>query len=459
MLDVNYGGSTGYGKKYRETYSKFLSENYTSRDLYVRAGATNNTLMSANAYLQGLYPPGTGPNLFPNQRTEAFPPVIREFGDFNLINFGAPALPFNTQVFPIKTFDKLDRKYFFFDFNNCGSLHKKFQNNQKLNIAVDWLKKFKFEYGEKLQKVMFTNNVDVFLDYEYVSNILNTFVADYTDGKILKKFTDQGIDLKEFNATAYQFLDIDMYYVKNGFSTDAFLPNATMSGFKDELKMWFERAKIPENAKNSTYSSSYAKPKMVLFSVPSHVVGALLAYLGRDKGLELNPVTFASSISFELMESTDNSFNVNIVYDGKLMITIKFDEFINLLDGAPDELEIRKECSNHLIDRYGWKNACIVMAAITGVLLILFIVLLILCCKARRKENVQDEFRSIKHTEVIDNQPKSNRSDNIENNIRSQQNNLQEQVQKEIKLPINVKENVNNEINDINKELNIENNE
>jgi hypothetical protein len=439
------------GTKDRETYKSFLNQTYKSNELYVRASASNNTLMSANAYLQGLYPPGTGPNLYPDQRTEAFPPVIREFGSFNLLNFGSQALPFNTQVFPVKTFDQLDRKYFFFNFNNCGSLQKKIDKNQKLDKVVNWLEQFRLEYGEKLQKVLFTNTIDEFLDYDYVSNILNTFVADYTDGKILKKFTDQGIDLKNFNVTAYEFLNMDIYDVKNGYETDAFLPNATMSGFKDELKMWFERAQD----KNNTYSTylSYARPKMVLFSVPRHVIGALLAYLGRDKGIELLPVTFASSISFELSESTDSSFNIDIVYDGKKLKTLKYDEFISLLDSAPDEMVIRKQCSNHLIDRYGWKNACIAMAAITGVLLILFIVLLVCCCKNQNKEgHKQEGFKDIKNSDGNEHSEFKKE----EKNIRYQQNMVQEEVKKE-NDNIEVKENVNEQVN--NQVENIDNKE
>ena len=46
------------GTKDRQSYAGFLSESYNSREVYVRAAAFNNTLMSANAYLQGLFPPG-----------------------------------------------------------------------------------------------------------------------------------------------------------------------------------------------------------------------------------------------------------------------------------------------------------------------------------------------------------------------------------------------------------------
>jgi hypothetical protein len=314
--------------------------------------------------------------------------------------------------------------------------------NKKLDKVENWLTQFRLEYGEKLQKVLFTSTIDEFLNYDYVNNILNTFVADYTDGKILKKFTDQGIDLNTFNNTAYEFLNMDMYDVKNGYETDAFLPNATMSGFKDELKMWFERA---QNL-NNTYSTylSYTRPKMVLFSVPRHVIGGLLSYLGKQKGIELLPVTFASSISFELSEETDGSFNVNIIYDGNVLKTLKYAEFITLLSGAPDEMVIRKQCSNDLIDRYGWKIACIAMGAITGVLLILFIILLVCCCKNPNTDvNEQTGFENIKQSEYRDDS--ENKKSEIKKS-KSEQNFVQEESIKEKNAEIVVIEKTHNKM-------------
>jgi hypothetical protein len=438
------------GTKDRQRYEEFLSESYNSREVYIRAASSNNTLMSANAYLQGLFPPGTGPNLLPFQKSSAIPPILPEFGDVDILNIGLPALPHNTQIFPVKTFDRLERKYFFFNFNNCGSIHSKFNKNEKLPKVKDWLKQFKLDYGEKLQKVMFANDINEFLDYEYVRNIINTFVSDYIDGKVLKKFTDQGIDLNAFNTTAYEFLNIDMYDVKNGFQTDAFLPNATMSGFKDELTMWLNNR--VEGDKKLTGYVSYRRPKIVVFSVPNHVIGGIMAYLGRDKGFDLLPVNFASSIVFELVlkdgiqvssSVVNKDYSVNIVYDGKLLKTFSFDEFVSLLDSAPNELEIRKECSNHLIDRYGWKNACIAMGVITGVLLILFILLLILCCKDRNKDVYVEDIDHKNEGNNIIQKDKNNQKEMVKSSQQEEivQNNEPEK-EKEVKeeKPMEVKE-------------------
>lgn len=376
------------GTKDRQRYSSLLSSSYNSKELYARSGWYNSTQMSANAYLQGLFPPSTGPTLIPSQRAKAYPPVSSNYGDFNELTFGKGALPNQAQVFSIQSFDQKDRKYFFIDFSLCNHFWNKYDSNTNENNVKNWLANFQKTYGNNLLRVLNMNDITKFLDYNYVKGVLLTYIADYTEGKTLQRFTDNGIDLGQFNSTAYEFANMDMYQVVSGYQTDAFYPNATMSGFKDEISTWMSN--VLKADKNLTEYTPYDKPKFSVFFVPQYVLGGIVAYIARDKGTNLNQITFASSLSFELRlnneaikssDLTDSNYSVDYFLDGSLLKTISFTEFVDILNRAWVEESVRVKCSNNLIDRYGFKNATIVLAVLLGVATIILIILLIFCCK------------------------------------------------------------------------------
>lgn len=387
------------GTKDRQTYSSFLSSNYKSSEIYVRSGNTNSTLMSADAYLQGLFPPGTGPELTPSQRSRAFPPTLRNFGGFDVATFGAAALPRRTQVIPVHTFDNQDKKYFFFNFDICTKAIGRFEKGHNEDVIDNFLESFKNQYGTNLLKVLNLSDEDDFLDYDLVFNIMNTFIADYTEGKILKRFTDNGIDLRAFNETAYQFMANDLMQVKNSmYDDEPFLPNATMSAFRDEIKMWFNNR--VSNDKTGSGYTPYNAPKYVLFSVPDYTVAAMIAYLNRNKGVSSQNVTMASSLTFELRLKdtsvvgstlTEADYDVYIIYNGSTLRSFSLTEFTGILDSAWDEEEVRKSCSNNLVEKYGYKNATITLGVLLGVAFVILIVVLTLCILDRKKENDQHD--------------------------------------------------------------------
>jgi len=72
------------GKSYRARYVEklgFLPPTYKDNTIYARSTDYNRTIMSAQAFLCGLYPPGTGP----------------------LLDNGCPAIPYGYQLIPIRT--------------------------------------------------------------------------------------------------------------------------------------------------------------------------------------------------------------------------------------------------------------------------------------------------------------------------------------------------------------------
>lgn len=435
------------GTKDRQTYTNFISQKYSAEEVYIRAGEYNTTVMSANSYLQGLFPSGTGPDLTPSQRNIAYPPTLRNFGDFDQSTFGSPALPYNIQVVPVHVFDNIDKKYFFMKFELCNPATDRFEDNWEEDSIESDLESFQSKYGSALMQILSQTDIDVFLEYEYVYNICNSFIADYIEGKVLKKFTDNGIALKDFNETCTNFHTTDLYDVRAGYNTDVFLPNATMSAFKDEITMWMDSRITKDNSGKSTEYTSYSNPKLVIFSVPDTTIAAIIAYVSKSKGIDIFPVPFASSLSFELNNAagttlgaqlTNEDYNVNLVYNGAVIGTYSYMEFREMINKAWSEEEVYDKCANDIIEKYGFKKATIAL----GVLLGFFLILLILLCIFHKKNGESEDYdRRVSQTE----------NKNTENNNQNYKNNDEIKVE-DIKVEDKKEENVDKKENEALKE-------
>lgn len=369
------------GKKEKERYNHLISSQYRRKDVFVRSGPQNSTMMATNSYLQGLFETGNGHILVPEQREIAYPPMDH-FGEFNPSTFGNGALPNRDQVLPVEPFDQLDKKYFFLTLGDgrCGPLMDKWDDNKSRREVKDWIKNFVAKYGERLTKVLNINDVRDLNDYYYLSAVMETFIADYTEGKVLRRFNENGIDLREFNTTAYEFLNLEQYEVKNGYNSDGMLPNATMSAFSDEMLFWFNN-RINADQQNLE-NKAYSRPRMVIFGANLNTVSSIVAFIAREKGTDLIPVGLASSINFELVfdpinsTSIEESYRVNARLDGSILFTFGYNEFKQMLGKVWSEEDVRKKCANNLLERYGYKNATIVLGVLLGVAVILLILLI-----------------------------------------------------------------------------------
>ncbi len=95
----------GYRDRLRYLEEKqLISKEYDPREMLVYASENNRTLMSANALLHGLYPPGTGPTIDPSLVDRAVPPVdsksYQEEKD-RLDNCSYTALPDRMNLIPV----------------------------------------------------------------------------------------------------------------------------------------------------------------------------------------------------------------------------------------------------------------------------------------------------------------------------------------------------------------------
>lgn len=382
LTEVGYRMHYLLGTKDKSNYEDFISESYDPSEIYVRAGEYNTTVMSASAYLTGLFPPGVGPELTPAQRALAYPGSSnKNFGDFDEDTFGSYALPNGLQVVPIHVFDNYDKKYFFMKFELCNNAVDNFEDNMKEDDIEADLETFQNTYGSALMQILSISDIDDFLNYEYVYNICNNFIADYVQGKTLKSFTDNGISLTSFNETCTTFHTTDLYEIRAGYSTDNFLPRAVMSSFKDEILMWMDNR--VDNDNNDVDYVEYTAPKLVVFSVPDYAIASMIAYISKEKGIDTYAVPSASSFAFELYNAdgttigndlSNDDYNVDVNFNGVVIATYSYTEFRDMIDGAWNEDTVRDECANDLVEKYGYKRATIACGVLLGVFFVLFVI-------------------------------------------------------------------------------------
>lgn len=403
-------------------YNGFLTPTFNVNELQIQAKISNYTLSSAAAYMQGLYPQSTGPNLSGYQRNVAYPPQGKTgYGTFNQEAFGPAALPFNMQVFPISSIsDRVYENFFMYDVkNSCQPLYYESIDNQKKNQTVTWLKNFRTKYGPQLKRVIGFSDEKILEDYHYTLTLLQDFLSDFTEGKLLKKLTDNGIDLVDFNKTANEFINYDLFSVKTTSSGETeflgFLPNITFGYLADSVQKIMDRRvsldiagkgynTFPDFFSN-TEDKEAQNPKMIINVVEPEYIAAIMRYMQVEMSTKIYSIPYASSLYFQLnrLDGKDNTvltdfdYFVDIIFNDIPIKTVSYANLKQIFDNAWGTVNIRWECSLSPWQFWGFRNAAITLGVLLGVIvLLILIVAIILCCREPAHE---DEVKINKHTE------------------------------------------------------------
>jgi hypothetical protein len=389
------------GRRNRVKYTNFISSSYTPQEVVIQSTKFNNTLSSAQAHLQGLFPQGTGPNLSGYQRNVAYPPQGKTgYGDFVQEVFGAPALPYNTQIFPIQTYSDVEYQYFFM-YNikdNCQDAYYDMIDNRRTTTSKDLLSTIDTKYGAQLAQAIGADR-SVFQDYLYTYMVMKDFVAGYVDGKLHKRLTDTGLNLTEFNQTATDFLHYDLYQVLNFGNDTEYLPEISFGVFASELLDQMDQ-RIDLDTSDVDYSET--NPKLIISSVNEVIVASVLRYLEVELKTKSYFVPFASSLNFELKRPdgkdyttlTEYDYFVDITFNDVSLKTVAYSEFRKFLKDAWSVRKTRWECSLTPFQYWGFQNSTITLGVLLGACVIL--IFLVICCWKCNGKNAH-----VLHTEDI----------------------------------------------------------
>ena len=148
----------GYRNRIKYTVeNQLISDTYDPREVFLISTDSNRTIMSANAQVQGLFMPGTGPRLFANQSDSAVPPVKTEdISDAKkeLDESGFTALPDNMNVIPVHSFFNADHFIQLQDKKVCPTTVEYYKKNQQRDEVINFLKNMTDKYGEKMNETL-----------------------------------------------------------------------------------------------------------------------------------------------------------------------------------------------------------------------------------------------------------------------------------------------------------------
>lgn len=258
------------GAKTRQLYidkMHLLPAHYQASSIYIRSTDIDRTLMTAQSFLLGLYPLGTGPNL--PDSTEA-------------------ALPQGFQPIPIHTMPTRKDKFLFPDFNEqWNNLLKTQIENQKEWKEKTKLMQPKFQSWSQKLDIKITNlrQLIALSDTLYIYQLHHITFP--------KRLSDE--DIKEIIAAGRWAVTTQFKNKKTG----GYLGNTLLKG----IGIYIKQASDHKNELKSLFLFAHDTTILSLMSV---------------LGAPLNDVPpYVADVKIALYETDDHQFKVNILFNDK----------------------------------------------------------------------------------------------------------------------------------------------
>ena len=305
------------GKAFRKRYIddfKLLNPSYDVNEIRVYASSQERAISSAISHLMGLFPLGTGPNIYTQNQTHLLnPPWLNEH-DKNKIDegLGAAALPGNYQPIPVYS-ASVDNDTLFH--SHSVSICPNQQKYIDFQLSTELYKNMEIEMYDSLQQILKQlNKSEKKNTLKSIKNILSNYYCDLYDGLKL----DLGLGL-EFLKNATFMHTFYTTYVLSGHDNQKKL-GATV--FLNNLLDLFDKATKNEKQPKLAYFSGHDYNIVyVLNALNLTSWQCVLDYYRNGKELDEYCVglpKFASSLNFELYEEKQKYF-VKVLYNGKEM--------------------------------------------------------------------------------------------------------------------------------------------
>ena len=335
----------GYRNRIKYTQeNKLIKDTYDPREVFLISTDSNRTIMSANAQVQGLFMPGTGPKLFQNQSDSAVPPVkFEEIKDEKerLDKSDYTALPDNMNVIPVHSFFNADHFIQLQDKKVCPNTAEYYKKNQKREDVINFLKNMTEKYGKKMNETLKNEDksTDVLMNYTKAYYIFDTIICRYTEGYELP---DLGVPSEELLNDSFKFFDLDL--IGNGIDHDKDICLHAMSPIFDRLLKWID-LKIEKDMKGDFDYTNYDVPKFVMFSAHDSTCAAFMGFMRAVFNTESRYPAFATNINLELhlnnktKEIKKDDYYIEYIINDESMKNISYNEFTQTLNKSMKTME------------------------------------------------------------------------------------------------------------------------
>ena len=387
----------GYRDRLRYIEEKrLISEEYDPREILVYASENNRTLMSANALLHGLYPPGTGPTIDPSLVDRAVPPVNSSYYEVEkdrLDQCDYTALPDKMNLIPVHI--NFAHEYFtqYESSKKCPRLKKKEEDNQKREEVNSLLKNAESKY-KNLEKI-FNTQKDL-KDYEFAYTFFDTLYCLYHEAEeefdaIIEKLDMTGKknevikdcqNFLEFNTVGNNTHDKD---------NDIDFIDYLVSPLFHKILHFMEL--VIEKDKNGEIDyKGYDLPRYYLISAVANTCGSFMAFMNKNFKTKINFIDFATNIHLELyLEDKENGtisesdYRVEYYFNDEFLLSIPFVDFKKAIGELKyNQTEVKNFCNEEMEDMDMVQNWYIIWAFVgLGIILILLVAIIIVIRKRK----------------------------------------------------------------------------
>ena len=315
--------------------------------------------------------------------------------------------PLNFPLVPIYNFEKHEHKFrlhdlsFISDCTVIDRIREQYKNDEKSNEIV---RDFKREFGRKIEWFLAEEtdrnlgNFESFMNYNFVHNFCDNFIADYTEGLDLSVLIQYSINLQRLKSFCDLALRHVISHIINGDK------NVVMMSMTRPMKQLIEymEGRISLDKENKSDFLAYGKPKYVVWSLHDTSISTMMNWMRNLFGTEwVNPI-YASTLTFEL-HKISSEYIVKYYFNHKILLEISFDSFKKSNENAFwSEEKIDEFCQYEILTRKSmekisekmknYRAFCVVLS----VLLILSVLCHMWSCwKKQEKKKNEEELRDM----------------------------------------------------------------
>lgn len=422
------------GRRNYQLYREFTSKEYLPNEWVIKSADYNKTISSAHAHMIGYFSNFGDSQMDETQIQNSKISMVSNYeNDEAYKNFSQEKFSIlgSVPIFPVSLFPRTEKGYFFlYGYVSCKPILEVFDNNKKNEAFLAFSQKFKEDFGDKLVSIYQWANNTVLDSIENIFTLCDTFLSDYTYGKVLYQLTSNNIDLVAFNQSCTDFHKIFLYDYYNG-GEENLLPKLTSSIFLKELIEWIENRIQADytSGQGKNYYKSTKTPKIISQIIPDIPISSLLKYFNMTLETQIYDISFASSLNIELYTNdkafkiNDNNDNMNEIYknyylsinfnDNYIVKNMQYDEFKSKIsEKLMTYDEVIYYCYGltpvEAVVEFAYKNATIILGVLTGIFFSGFLVTICCCCcccvpinRKDKKEKKEDKAETQNHMPVM----------------------------------------------------------